>query len=285
MTPADKLIASDVRTRFARLVLRPDRRFDLAEAALLVAAEEDPRCDVARCFAQLDELGIEARARLESERGASKVAAFNQYMFDNLDFIGNRQDYYDPRNSLLNHVLRRHTGIPITLSIVYIEVGWRAGLRTEGVGLPGHFIVRVRPDEESDEAMLVDPFNRAVIDEEDCQERLDVVYNGQVPLTANHMQAATPREIVIRLLRNLKAVYAQAHLHRRALAAVERILLLAPQALDEHRDRGALLAHLGRYAEAITDLRTYLNFSPDATDAEAVREQLKRVHAHLAALN
>ncbi len=281
MTPSDKLAAAEARGRFARLALRADREFDLAEAALLVAAEDDSRCDVARGLALLDEWGEEARARLAAERGVEKIAAFNSFMFEELGFAGNQQNYYDPRNSLLNQVLERRTGIPITLSIVYCEVARRAGLSAAGVGFPGHFLVRV--GEEFNEGRLVDPFNRTIVDEEECQERLDSVYGGQVPLITEHLRPATSREIIIRLLRNLKGIYAPAHLHRRALAVVERILLLAPQAFDERRDRGALLAQLGRYAESVADLKTYLAFSPNAPDADAVREQLKRAH-NLAAM-
>lgn len=283
MTPSDKLTAAQARARFARLVAGPKREFDLAEAALLIAAEDDPRCDVARGLRLLDEWGREGAARLGGERGADRLAAFNAFMFEELGFAGNRQNYYDPRNSLLNQVLERRTGIPITLSIVYCEVGRRAGLAAQGIGFPGHFLVRVGG--ESDQDTLVDPFNGAVVDEENCQELLDNMYGGQVPLGAEHLRPATAREIIIRLLRNLKGIYSQAHLHRRSLAVVERILLLSPQDFDERRDRGALLVQLGRYAEAVTDLKTYLNFSPGAPDAEAVREQLKRAHNLSAMLN
>ena len=283
MTPSDKLTAARARARFARLVAGPAREFDLAEAALLVAAEDDPRCDVARCLKLLDEWGREGGARLGGESGADRIAAFNAFIFEELGFAGNRQDYYDPRNSFLNQVLERRTGIPITLSIVYCEVGRRAGLVAQGVGFPGHFLVRVGG--ESEQSRLVDPFNGVVIGEENCQELLDNMYGGQVPLRAEHLRPATAREIIIRLLRNLKGIYSEAHLHRRALAVVERILLLAPQAFDERRDRGALLVRFGRYAEAVTDLKTYLNFSPGAPDAEAVREQLKKMQVRQAMLN
>ncbi|HVF27621.1 MAG TPA: tetratricopeptide repeat protein [Pyrinomonadaceae bacterium] len=283
MTPSDKIAAADSRGRFARLALRPDREFNVAEVALLVAAEDDPRCDVGRCLALLDEWGGEAQTRLGDERGAARIAAFNSFMFEELGFTGNQQNYYDPRNSFLNQVLERRTGIPITLSIVYREVARRAGLSAVGVGFPGHFLVRVA--EGFSEGLLVDPFNRAIVDEQDCQEWLDDMYGAQVPLTAEHLRTATPREIIIRLLGNLKGIYAGAHLHRRALAVVERILLLAPQAFDERRDRGAVLAQLGRYAEAVTDFKTYLAFSPNAPDADAVREQLKRAHNLAAMLN
>jgi regulator of sirC expression with transglutaminase-like and TPR domain len=291
MTPSDKLAAAEARRRFAGEVLRPDAEVSLARAALLVAAEEEPRrCDVEGCLRLLGELGEGARARIERaaadpvEAGArGAVEALNQYLFGELGFRGNEADYYDPRNSLLHHVLERRTGIPITLSIVYMEVGRRAGLSVEGVGLPGHFVVRAF--EPGGAPVLVDPFNAKATDEEECQQRLDLIYGGRVTLGAEHLRAAGVREILARVLGNLKGVYAQAQMSGRALAAVERILLLSPHDLEERRDRGMLLAQLGRLPEAVADTQSYLNLRPDAPDAEAVREQLKKMRARLSMLN
>jgi len=283
MTPFDKLAAAEARSRFASEVLQPDSAVSLARAALLVGAEEEPRaCDVGRCLARLDELGEQARARIARADG-SAVEALNRYLFDEQRFEGNEADYYDPRNSMLHRVLERRAGIPITLSIVYIEVGRRAGLSVEGVGLPGHFIVRVLDVEGG--KVLVDPFNRRVTDREECQRRLDVIYEGKVELMDEHLRAVGARSILARVLGNLKAVYVQAQLFRRALAAVERILLINPHDLDERRDRGMILAQLGRMPQAIAETQSYLNLAPDAMDADAVREQLKKMRIRQAMLN
>ena len=283
MTPADKLAAAEARRLFAAEVSRPEGAIDLARAALLVGAEEEPRhSDVGRCLARLDEMGEEARARAAA-RGGSRVEALNEYLFGELGFVGNEAEYYDPRNSMLHQVLGRRTGIPITLSVVYIEVGRRAGLRVEGVGMPGHFIVSAA--EEGAEPVLVDPFNGRMTDREECQTRLDLIYEGKIVLEDEHLHPVGARSILTRLLGNLKAVYVHAQLFRRALAAVERILLLAPEDLEERRDRGTLLARLGRTAEAIADTQTYLNLASDAPDADAVREQLKKMQNRQALLN
>ena len=285
MTPADKVAAAEVRRRFASEASRPDAEVDLGRAALLVGAEEEPRrADVSRCLARLDEMGEGARARA-ARRGGSRVEALNSYLFDELGFAGNESDYYDPRNSMIHQVLARGKGIPITLSVVYIEVGRRAGLRVEGVGLPGHFVVRAFEDESDDEGVLVDPFNRRATDAEECQGRIDLIYDGRVELNDEHLRAVGARSILARILGNLKAVYVRAGLFRRALAATERLLLLAPSDLDERRDRGMLLAQLGRLHEAVVDTQTYLNLSPDAPDAAAVQEQLKKMQARQAMLN
>lgn len=288
MTPADRLEAAEARGRFAAEVSKPDAELNLARATLLAGKEEEPRaCNVGRCLAQLDEMGEEARARIV--RGdASPVEAMNRYLFDEEGFAGNVSDYYDPRNSMLHRVLERRLGIPITLSVVYMEVGRRAGLRVEGVGLPGHFVVRAYGSGDAsggDEGTLVDPFNRKVTDLEECQQRIDGIYEGVMRLTEEHARAASVRTILVRILGNLKAVYVQAQLFRRALASVERILLVTPNDLEERRDRGMLLAQLNRMYEAIADTQTYLNLVPDAQDAEAVREQLKKMQIRLAMLN
>jgi regulator of sirC expression with transglutaminase-like and TPR domain len=283
MTPADHIAAADARRRFAEEISRAEGSIDLARAVLLIAAEEEPRwCDVEGCLGLLDEWGGEARARFAADAGRA-VEALNEYLFGELGFVGNAVSYYDPRNSLLHRVLERRTGIPITLSIVYMEVGRRAGLEVEGLGLPGHFIVRARWP--GGEPTLVDPFNGRSTDADECQQRLDMIYNGQVPLGEEHLRAAGARAILARVLGNLKGVYAQAKLYRRALAAVERILLLAPHDLEERRDRGMLLAQLERFAEAAADTQSYLDQSAGAEDAEAVREQLKKIRARLAMLN
>ncbi|HEX8558661.1 MAG TPA: transglutaminase-like domain-containing protein [Pyrinomonadaceae bacterium] len=284
MTPADKLAADEARRRFAAEVSRPEAEIDLGRAALLIGAEEEPRrSDVERCLARLDEMGEQARARMAAA-GGSRVEALNRYLFGELGFAGNEADYYDPRNSMLHQVLGRRAGIPITLSVVYVEVGLRAGLRVEGVGLPGHFVVRAYED-EGGEGVLVDPFNGRTTDRDECQSRLDLIYEGRLALSDEHLRAVGARGVLARMLGNLKAVYVRAQLIRRALAAVERLLLLAPRDLEERRDRGVLLAQLGRLAEAVADTQTYLDLAPHAPDADAVREQLKKMQTRLAMLN
>lgn len=283
MTPADKLAAAEVRRQFASEVSRPEGAIDLGRAALLIGAEDAPRrADVGRCLARLDEMGEEARSRADAW-GVSRVEALNRYLFGELGFAGNEADYYDPRNSMLHHVLGRHMGIPITLSVVYAEVGRRAGLEVEGLGLPGHFIVRAR--EVGGEWVLIDPFNGRETDREECQARLDLIYEGRLSLEDAHLRPVGARFILVRMLGNLKAVYARAQLYKRALAAVERILLLTPQDIEERRDRGMLLAQLGRLHEAIAETQHYLNLAPEAPDADSVREQLNKMRVKQALLN
>ena len=284
MTPADKFLAQSMRASFAEEAARASF-IRLDRAALLVAAEDEAyrKVDVDEYLARLEKLGEMARERVDQSAGAP-IDAFNRFMFEEMGFAGNQLDYYDPRNSFLNHVIDRRVGIPITLSILYMEVGRRAHLKVEGIGLPSHFIVRARAG-DSTEGTLVDPFHGTTLSLEDCQDRLDTIYDGQVRLTEEHLRAATKREILARLLTNLKLIYTQARMYRQALAAVERIQIVAPGTASEHRDRAALLMQLDRLPEAIAATETYLRRAPEATDAKEARERLHLLERQLAMRN
>ena len=294
MTPASKIAAERARAEFVALVERGIEESDLGRAALLIAEEEEPRDDgqerASHYTGLLDAIGVRASERVAKVDGANlraRVEAFNEFLFTDEGFAGNAENYYDPRNSLLTHVLDRRTGIPITLSVVYIEVARRLGIAVEGVGLPGHFIVRVQHDEddESLQGILVDPFNAKIIDADDCQERLDVIYGGQVALADEHLRRVTTRQILFRMLQNLKGIYTNANLDREAISVIERLMLLAPENHQERRDYGMLLARHGRTADAARELRRYLAASPNGEDAGAVGEVLKRINSQLARLN
>jgi regulator of sirC expression with transglutaminase-like and TPR domain len=283
VTPNAKLRAADTRQRFKALVSKPDDLIDLAQAALLVAAEEETHVDVAHYLALLDELGRTAAARVASHPGAG-IEAFNEFIFNESRFRGNQSEYYDPHNSYLHDVLDRRVGIPLTLSIIYMEVGSRAGLETQGIGMPGHFIVRAR-ESGALEASLIDPFAGRVIEREDCQARLDELFAGNVMLSDEHLRTSSSRDILVRLLMNLKAIYTRARLFRKALGVVERILLIRPGDTSEHRDQGALLAHLERLPEAIWATQLYLQLTPRADDLDEVREQLNLMQRRMASRN
>ncbi len=287
MTPASKLKACEMRQAFAEEVAKPDESIRLDYAAMLIAAEDEAhrKVDTAEGLLRLETWAASAREFIAQASTGTPVEIFNRFIFDEIGLAGNQSDYYDPRNSYLNEVIKRRTGIPISLSIVYMEVGRRVGLSVEGVGMPGHFIVRVC-ESDSLASALVDPFHGKTLDLNDCQERLDEVYGGQVTLDEDeHLRSVTTREILVRLLTNLKAIYARANLYRQALAAVERILLLTPYAADEHRDRGALLAQLDRLTEAIAETEAYLQLAPHAPEAEQAREQLKALQRQQAMRN
>jgi len=268
------------RRRLEDILSRPDREVNLAEAALLVAAEEYGELDVRGYLARLDEMGCALRQRLEEEpRPERAVMALNRYMFQELGFRGNIAEYYDARNSYLNEVIDRRTGIPITLSTVYMEVARRGGLEVEGVGLPGHFVVRVQTPGRP---LLVDPFHAGtLLTEKDCQERLDRIFNGKVKLEPKMLDPCRPKEMIERILRNLKAIYLRDQDVDRALRVVDLIVRIQPGSAEDLRDRGVLYASLDCYGLAARDLESYLALAPGAKDAEdlAARVALLRLRA------
>jgi regulator of sirC expression with transglutaminase-like and TPR domain len=258
------------------LVAQPEAELDLAKAALLIAAEEYPQLTPEPYLRRLDLLAERVRDRLADESaGPVVLQELTRVLFHEEGFRGNAEAYYDPRNSFLNDVLDRRLGVPLTLSIVVLEVGWRLGLPLRGVNFPGHFLVRY--DGEA-LRLLVDPFQRGEIRFEDqAQELLDRVYGGAVALQPDYLRAAGKKDMLVRLLSNLKGIYLNAHDDVKALAAIERIILIRPGALDELRDRGMLLARTGRVDEAILDLERYLINAPSAADAQRVKMLLEEL--------
>lgn len=260
-----------IRERFAALASAPESELDLATGALLIAAEEYPQLQLGPYLRQLDLLAERVHDRLGDETAPLIIfQELNRVLFEEEGFRGNIEAYYDVRNSFLNDVLDRRLGIPITLSVVYLEVGWRLGLPLVGVGFPGHFLVRYEGEALR---ILVDPFECGRIRFEDqAQELLDRVYGGMVRMQPEYLRSVGKKDILVRLLMNLKGIYLNARDDRRALSVIDRILLLRPGAAGEMRDRGLLLARIGRVEEAIAELERYLDASPGAPDAWRVRE-------------
>lgn len=258
------------RSQLAALLDASGDELDLGRAALLIAAEEYPQVMPDFYLRRLDELAERVKDRLANETAELIVLdELSRVLFQEEGFRGNVEAYYDPRNSFLNDVLDRRLGIPPTLSIVFLEVGWRLGLPLEGMNFPGHFLVRY---DGVGIRLLVDPFQRGEIRFEDqAPELLDRVYGGAVALKPDYLRTASRRDVLVRLLSNLKGIYMSTRDHVRALAAIERILLVQPSAIEEVRDRGRLLARAGRVDEALIDLERYLNEAPEAPDADGVK--------------
>jgi regulator of sirC expression with transglutaminase-like and TPR domain len=270
------------RTAFAEIVRRREEHLDLARAALLLARIHGPVERPERYLRLLDDTADWLRLRLDPDDDPEHVVRrLSHHLAVDRDLHGNAHDYYDPRNSCLNHVLDRRAGIPITLSVIYLEVGWRLGLPLAGVGLPGHFLVKYADDERE---IIVDPFNRgAILTRDDCAARLRQVYGRPVPLEEHFLAAVTRKQILTRMLTNLKHIYlSQPSLDpAKALETTEHLLLLSPWALDQIRDRGMIHWQLGQTDQAITDLETYLQYAGDAEDAPLVRQRLTSLRRRL----
>jgi regulator of sirC expression with transglutaminase-like and TPR domain len=273
----------------------------LAYAALVIARIEYPKLDTAAYLARLDSMGEAARRRIcghVEQTGDSSplscIGAFNAFLFEEQHFVGNREHYEDPRNSCLNEVLDRRTGIPITLSVVYMEVGLRAGLRIDGVNFPGHFLVRLsEPESRRSSGLIIDPFHAgAMLSEHDCRMLLQKHVGSEVAFSRSLLAPATRPQIVVRMLLNLKRIYVHMRSFPQARDVTELLLAVTPSALSELRDRGLLAYHLNDVNSALRDLQTYLKLASmgeldKETRAEHLQiwEHVKTLRRRVASLN
>lgn len=262
---------SEARAWFRRLLGLPELEMDLAEAALAIAAEEYPDLRPATYLDALQHWADDLRRRIGTQTDVQKIVGlFNQFVFGDLKFQGNRNDYANPKNSYLNEVIDRRLGIPISLSVVYIAVGERAGLPVRGVGMPGHFLVTYARGRSPAE-LFIDPFNAQVLDRAGCARLLERISEGKVSMQPSFLEPVGKRQILARMLNNLKAIFTSRADLRRALAASERIMLADPHLTAEWRDRGVILYHMHRDREALRDLNRYLELKPEPEDAGQIR--------------
>lgn len=293
--------------RFVELLERPNEAIDLAEAALIIAAQEYPGLNEGYYLDRLDAIASDVGLLLAGTTEPLRIIeVLNSYLYGTLNFKGNETDYADPRNSYLNDVLERRVGIPISLSLIYLEIGKRLGLPLEGVNLPGHFIIRYqepasqtlgrlnqgrerREDNDNSEAgeqILLDPFNGgAVLSEEDCARIVQEMYGRPMSLAKVFLQAVTPRQFLTRMLTNLKANYVSTEDFERALKIEEFMVAVNPKDWSEIRDRGALRYRLGQRWKAIGDFQTYLRKQPDAKDADTIRKHIRTLYQEIAERN
>ena len=246
--------------------------------ALVFARIEYPTLDVRPYLNQLDTLGREAATRVAAAPETLRVQALNRYLFDEMGFTGNSDHYADPRNSFLNEVLERRTGIPISLSVVYMEVARRAGVRVEGVNFPGHFLVRSQD-------LIVDCFHGGAILSEDACRVLLRRHEGEDAALEPHLaRHATKRQILARMLVNLKRIYVQMNSFPQARDITELLLAIDPTATHELRDRGLLAYHLNDYSSALRDLQAYLALAPSRPADDEERKEHDRIVEHVKTL-
>jgi regulator of sirC expression with transglutaminase-like and TPR domain len=279
---------------FTVAALSPDP--DLANAALMIARLEYPGLDARPYLDRLDALGREALSRLEAvsvvpsdappgvdpDRYA-RVMALNDYLFNDLRFIGNRTRYEDPRNSCLNEVLDRRTGIPITLALLYMEVARRAGLEVEGINFPGHFLLRCRARRSQPyaEDLLIDAFHGGALLSADACHRVLRRHQGEDTVAIDAFSHATKPQILARMLLNLKRIYERMHSFPQARDVTELFLAVNPTARGELRDRGLLAYHLRDFSGALRDLQAYLQLPVPVRREEEEREHDARIWEHV----
>ena len=270
--------------KFADIASQDDESIDLATAALVIAADEYPGLDLELYLDKLEQIASEARNTATALTDPSDIIlAINSVLFLEYGYHGNKQSYYDPRNSYLNQVIDRRTGIPITLSIIYMAVADRIGFRIIGVGMPGHFLVKhAGPSGE----IYIDPFNRGrLMDAAGCAKLVEDISGAKLELRPEHLSAVSKKQILTRMLANLVGIYSEGKDYARATRAVDYILMIDASQPTYVRDRGLLLAASGRKRESIESLERYLKRSPDAPDAPQIKERIKGMRAQLAELN
>jgi regulator of sirC expression with transglutaminase-like and TPR domain len=274
------------RARFRHIIERPDEDIDLAEAALLIAKTAYHDLDVPRYLSLIDGLGRNLRARVpEDARAGDLIIALNRFLFEEQGFAPNLEDYYDPRNSFLNDVLERRVGIPISLSVLYMEVGRRAGLGLQGVSFPGHFLVKCQLEQGM---VILDPYCGGIsLSLQDLQQRLREARGGEVSraIVAGMLVAANKKEILARMLHNLKAIYLERQDYTRALAIIDWIIVLKPGEAAEVRDRGLTYLRLECFRAALEDLERYLGMVPAAEDLDEIRGCVVGLRRSTARLN
>ena len=294
------MISTDFIHRFTEVAKSPDP--DLATAALFIARLEYPRLDASRYLDQLDQMGAAALKRLGPQSSEAdplrRIEALNTYLYDEKGFAGNDTRHNDPRDSFLNEVLDRRTGIPITLALVYIEVARRAGVPVDGVNFPGHFLLRMRRLADSTDAadtdLIVDPFHGgAILSETDCRQLLREHVGDEAAFDQRLLMRATKQQILIRMLVNLKWIYVKMRSFPQGHAITALLLALDPSAMTELRDRGLLAYHLNDFAGALRDLEAYLHFksrgegetADDNEERAEIWEHVKTLRRKVANLN
>lgn len=277
------MIADPALREFSELTERPDGRIDLARAALALARLEYPGLAAEAYLERLDALARGADGSRRSTDPVGRLHRLREYLFVEQGFTGNREDFFDPRNSFLNDVLDRRQGIPISLSLVLIEVGKRLGLAVEGIGLPGHFVAGAR---FGDSQILLDPFNAgALLTPEACAELAGQALGRRVALTPEHFVAVTHRQFLTRMLSNLKAIYWRRQAWERVVGVIDRLLVLDAKGGAQRRDRGLAWSHLGETRRAVRDFEWYLSECRNADDHAAVTAHLRQARQKLGQLN
>jgi regulator of sirC expression with transglutaminase-like and TPR domain len=273
--------------QFREATMGPADSVPLARAALLIARAERASIDVEAYEQYLRRLSRALTGRLRpSADPLERIQTANQLLFEERGFHGDRDTYTDPRNLLLDEVLERRAGIPVTLALLYVDVCQGAGIPARPVGLPGHVIVRLdttpAEDEDGEEPMFIDVFDGGrQLTRDDCRELVSSIYGQRTPFRDHFLDPVTPRQLLQRLLHNLKAGALQRGDEEQAERAIQLLLALFPWDLDELRDRGMLRERLGSYRAALEDLEMYVRFRPAARDIQTVSEAVRSLRRHI----
>lgn len=273
---------TSARQQFSEICSQPDRRIDIVEGALLVASESYPGLSIEAYRRKLNEMAHAAKACINLDMSPrEQVVRLNRFIFHDLGFQGNAENYYDPRNSFLNEVIDRRRGIPITLSIVYIEIARLVGMHVDGVSFPGHFLVKHPGYPE----IIVDAYHGEILSQAQCEDKLKVIFGASVEWDPDFLSAASRREILIRLLTNLKHIHLQGSDHDAALECSERLLMLEPDSVSELRDRGLIYEQMGCCQAALSDLEQFVHYCPEHESTGEINERIMSLQRQVSSLH
>jgi regulator of sirC expression with transglutaminase-like and TPR domain len=258
---------------FKNLASLPDHKISLAEAALQIALDEYPELDISHYKKLLKGWSDSMNAKLSRKPVRNQLDEINQWLFNKMNFTGNIENYYDPRNSFLNDVMDRRTGIPITLSVIYLEMAWALGLAAAGVGFPGHFLVRVIEDSKP---IYIDPFHKGnIMTAEECMEFLNELTEGELEFDQKFLSTVNKKEIVVRMLRNLKRIYLEVSNYSKLIKILDHLVIITAGEAEEIRDRGIIYYQMKAFKNALQDFETFLSIAPDSEDAEVIQQYLQ----------
>ena len=268
---------------FGSLAGKRDEDIHLAEAALQIAAQEYPSINVSSYVTLLENWGSDLKKTFSSKSKKQKIGAINEFLFQKMGFTGNVEDYYDPKNSFLNDVIDRKIGIPISLSVIYLQLAWAFDLEAEGIGFPGHFLVCVKTENGS---LYIDPFHHGnTMTLEDCRKFWNDLTEAQMEFDQSFLHPLNKRQILGRMLRNLKGIYLEQRNYGKLVGTLDLLVTLNPLDPDEIRDRGIVHYQMESFRQALQDFEAYLSMSSDAEETATIRQYVEILRHYNSRLN
>lgn len=273
----------DSKGYFQKLARKPVDQIQLAEAALYIASDEYPKINIPAYLELLKEWSSLLKKECTKKSRTSRLDVLNDLLFQRMQFTGNIDNYYDPKNSFLNDVIDSRKGIPISLSVIYLELAWSLGLDATGIGFPGHFLVRVNHQGKS---MYVDAFYKGrVMTAEDCVEFWKDISEGEMEFQESFLSSMNKHQILIRMLRNLKGIYLEQKNYKKLIRVMDKLVVLNPHVAEEVRDRGIIYYQIQAYRLALEDFQGYLSAAPEAEDASVIHQYVEVLREYSAHLN
>ena len=273
----------DSKAYFERMMKKPEQQVRLAEAALYIASDEYPEIDIRSYLGLLNEWSSTLKKAVSRKPLRSRLDVLNDLLFEKMQFSGNIDNYYDPKNSFLNHVIDSRKGIPISLSVIYLELAWNLGLDAAGVGFPGHFLVRIN---DEGKLLYVDSFYRGrVMTVTDCAEFWNDISEGELEFQESFLTSINKHQILIRMLRNLKSIYLEQKNYKKLISVMDKLVILNPNLPDEVRDRGIIHYQMQAYRLALKDFEGYLSTAPESDDAEVIHQYIEVLREYSAHVN